>query len=206
MQRFLTVNISSVNGCFLCDQDQFFYTLFRHLLCLFQQTFHRNASEFASKFRNNTVSTMLIASFCNLEISEMSTGCQHTLSKFFRKIIDILEFLKVLSFHCFIDRFKNISVRSGTKYCINFRYFLDDLIFVTLCHTSCYDKNFTASGFLVFCHLKDGVYTFFLRVIDEAAGIYHDCLCFCLIVYDFKSVAGEKSKHLFRINEVLVTA
>ena len=195
MQGFFSVNIGSVYGCLLCDKNQFFYAFFCHLFRLFYQTFHRNTSEFTTKFRNDAVSTVFVTALCNLKISEMSACCQHSFSKLLRKIIDIFKFLEMLSFHCFVDCFKDISVRSSSKYCIYFRYFLNNLVFIALCHTACYDKNLTASGFLVFCHLKNGIDTFFFCVINKAAGINHNRLCFCFIIYDLKPVAGKKSQH-----------
>ena len=99
----------------------------------------------------------------------------------------------MLSFHRFIDCFENIAVGGGSKNCIYFRDFVNDFVFVALRHTSGDNQDFTAAGFFVFCHFEDGVNTFFLGIVDKAAGIDNDRFCFCLIVYDFESVGCEKS-------------
>ena len=206
MKRFLSIYVSSIYGCLLCDKDQLLYAFLCHLLCLCYQTFHRNASEFTAKFRDDTVGAVFITAFCYLEVSEMSACCENTFAKLFRKVINIFKFLEMFSFHCFTDCLKDVSVGSCAKYCIYFRYFLNDLILITLCHTSCDNQDFTAPGFLVFCHLKDGVDALFLCVIDEAAGVHHNGLCFSFIIYDLEPVTCKKSEHFFGIYKVLVTA
>ena len=55
-------------------------------------------------------------------------------------------------------------------------------------------------------HLKDGVDALFLCVIDKAAGVHHNGLCFSFIIYDLEPVTCKKSKHFFGIYKVLVTA
>ena len=140
---------------------------------------------------------MFITAFCYLEVSEMSACCENTFAKLFRKIINIFKFLEMFSFHCFTDCLKDVSVGSCAKYCIYFRYFLNDLILITLCHTSGHDQSLTFCIFFVLCHLQDRVNTLFLGIIDKAAGVDDDNICLCLIIRDLDSVITEHSKHKF---------
>ena len=149
---------------------------------------------------------MLVTSFCDLQISEVSAGGQHTFTQFLRKIINIFEFLEMFAIHCLVYGFQDISVRSGSQNCIYFRHFFDDLILIALCHTTCDDQNLTGSLFFIFCHLKDRVDTFLFSIIDEAAGVYHDHLCLGFVIYDFETVPCEKAQHLFRVYQILITA
>ena len=102
MQSFFAVKIRTVYGGFLCDQDQFLNTLRCHILGLFQKAFFRYAAKFTTERWNDTVSTVLITAFGNLEVSEMSSGGDNSAATVFRKFIDIAEFLKNISCLYFI--------------------------------------------------------------------------------------------------------
>ena len=45
-----------------------------------------------------------------------------------------------------------------------------------------------------------------LAWIDETAGIDHNGICLCLIVYDLMTSGCEKSQHLLRVCQVFITA
>ena len=67
-----------------------------HILCLGDQTLHGNTSEFSAKLRDNTVSTVLVTAFGNLQVTAVSAGCHDTLNIHFRhglKIIKLFDFL-----------------------------------------------------------------------------------------------------------------
>ena len=104
-KRFLTVNIFTVYCCFLCHQNQFFYALFCQIFCLFYKALHWNTAIISTYFGNNTVSTVLITTFCNLHVSIMTTGCHNPLFIYKRKCIhvvnDQLVFSMKRSCNCF---------------------------------------------------------------------------------------------------------
>ena len=102
MQSFFAVKISTIDGCFLCNENQFPDSLGSHILGLLQKTLFRNTAEFTSQRRNDTVGTMLITAFSNLKISEMSTSCNDSATGIFRESINIFEFLKNMTGFCFI--------------------------------------------------------------------------------------------------------
>ena len=149
---------------------------------------------------------MLITAFCDLQITEMSASSKDTFASCVRKIVNITELFEMISGYCFFQRLYDISIGRGSKNSIYFRNLLDDLLLISLCHTAGNNQGMAASCFLVFCHLKNGFHTLFLGVLDKTAGIDHNGICLCLIVYDLMSSGCEKSQHLLGVCQVFVTA
>ena len=145
VKRFFAIEIFAIYGCFLCYQDQLFHTLLCHILCLRDQTLHRNAAEFSAKLRDDTVGAVLITAFCDLQVSEMSSCCKNTFASCVRKIIDITEFFEMIACHSFLQSFYDVSIGGGSENSIYLRNFFDNLFLVTLRHTACHDQCVTAS-------------------------------------------------------------
>ena len=94
VQSFSAVKVCAIYGGFLCYQNQLPDTLRCHIFGLFQKAFFRYAAEFATKGRDNAVSTVLITAFGNLEVAEMSSRGDYSAAAVFREFIDIAEFLE----------------------------------------------------------------------------------------------------------------
>ena len=92
MQGFFTVNILSIYRCLLCNQDQFFYALVSQFLCFFDQTLHRYTAVISTDFRDNTVCTVFVTAFCNLQICIVTSGRHKSLCLRKRQRIDIGKF------------------------------------------------------------------------------------------------------------------
>ena len=206
MKRFFAIKILSVNSGLLCYQDQFFHSLFSHILCLGNEALHRNASKFTSELRDDAVGTVLVAAFRDLQVAEMSTCCKDTFASCIRQIINITEFFEMISGYCFLQSLYDVAVGCSSKNSIDLRNLLDNLFLVSLCHTAGNDQCMAASCFFVFCHFKNGFHTLFLGILDKTAGIDHDCICLCFIVCDLMTSGCKKSQHFLRIRQVLVTA
>ena len=206
MKRFFSIEVFTVNGGLLGYQDQLLHTLLCHILCLVDQTLHGNTSEFSAKLRDNTVSTVLVTAFCDLQISEMTAGCKNTFASCIRKIIDITVFLKMITSCCLFQSLYDVAVGCGSKNSIYLRNLFDDLFLVSLCHTTGNDQCMATSCFFVLCHFKNGFYTLFLGILDKTAGIDHDSICLCFIVCDLMTSGCKKSQHFLGIRQVLVTA
>ena len=206
MKRFFAVKIFAVNGGLLCYQDQFLHTLLCHILCLGNEALHGNASELATEFRDDTVGTVLVTAFCDLQITEMSASGKDTFASCIRKIINITELFEMISGYCFFQRLYDVSVRCSSKDSIYLRNLLDDLLLIPLCHASGNNQSMATSCFLIFCHLKNGFHTLFFGILDKTAGIDHNGICLCLIVYDLMTSGCEKSQHLLRVCQVFITA
>ena len=89
---FLSIEILPIKRRLLCYQDDLLHSVIRKLLCLPEQMLHRNTPEIPPKLWNNAVSTMLIASFRNLEIRIMPSCRHHAMSIHKRKCIQRLHF------------------------------------------------------------------------------------------------------------------
>ena len=63
-----TIEINSISGRILRNQDQFFNSLGNQIFCLLNEGFNRERSLFSSDLWNNTKSTRIIASFRDFEI------------------------------------------------------------------------------------------------------------------------------------------
>ena len=141
IKTLLSIKILSVQCRLLCHQDQFFHSLFRKVFCLFDQALHRNTPVIATDFWYNTVSTMLIASFCNLQICKMSSGGNQTFRLRERKCIDICQLHVTISRQCFFHRIHDLVIRCRSKNSINFRNLFLNLFLISLGKASCHNQR-----------------------------------------------------------------
>ena len=206
MKRLFSVKIRAVHGSFLSYQNQFFYPLFCHMLCLSDQPLLRNTAESSPERRNNAVSTVFVAAFGNLQITIMAACSQNSSSGIFRKFIDIPELLKMSSLTGLVDRFQNIHIRGCSQNCVYLRNLLNDLFFITLRHTACYDQDFTGSCFFILCHFQNVFNTLFFCIMDKTAGIDDNYLCLFLRVHDLMALSRKQPQHFLRVCQVLVAA
>ena len=125
---------------------------------------------------------MLVTSLCDLQIGKMSSGCNKTLCLRQWQCINIRKDHFLISFKCCIYRIQYFIICRRSKYFVYFRYFFQNFIFITLCHAPRHDQCFYFSFFFQFCHLKDILNTFFLGIMNKAAGIDHDNIRFLLII------------------------
>ena len=206
MKRLFSVKIRAVHGSFLSNENQFFYPLFRHMLCLSDQPLLRNTAESSPERRNNAVSTVFVAAFGNLQITIMAACSQNSSSGIFRKFIDISKLLKMSSLAGLVDRFQNIHIRGCSQNCVYLRDLLNDLFFITLRHTACYDQDFTGSCFFILCHFQNVFNTLFFCIMDKTAGIDDNYLCLFFRVHDLMALSRKQPQHFLGICQVLVAA
>ena len=205
-QGFLSIQILSVKGRLLGNQNQFLHAALCKLLRFLKQLLHRYAAVVPTHLRNNTVGTMLITAFRNFQIGIISTCCYHTVSSSLRSLIDILDIIMLLSPKHFIKRIGNRINGCCSKNRIDLRDLHLHFPRITLRQTAGYQKSLQLSVLSSFCHIKDRIDTFFLGIADKAAGIDNNCFRFLFIVCKLISVPGKQAKHNLRVHQILVTA
>ena len=89
---------------------------------------------------------------------------------------------------------------------INFFNLCHDFIFVAFCHTSGDNQCLTSAAMLHFSHFKDSLDTLLLGVMDKAACVDNDDICFHLVIHQRKTVLPKNAEHDFGIHKVFVTA
>ena len=72
-------------------------------------------------------------------------------------------------------------VAGCTNYSIYFFNLCHDLVFIAFCHASGDNQCLTSAAVFHFSHFKDGLDTLLLGVMDEAACIDNDDVCFYFI-------------------------
>ena len=105
------------------------------------------------EFWNNTICAMLVTSLCDLQIGKMSSGCNKTLCLRQWQCINIRKDHFLISFKCCIYRIQYFIICRRSKYFVYFRYFFQNLIFISLSHAPRHDQCFYFSFFFQFCHL-----------------------------------------------------
>ena len=197
MKALLSIDISSVKSGLLCYQNQLLHSLCCQLFCLFYQFLHGETAIISAKLRNDTIGTVLIAALRDLQMCIMSASSQHTLGIGQYQPVNILTFQHMLAAKCFFHRLDNAVVGSGSQHCIHFRNLVNDLLLITLCHTSGHDQSLTFCIFFVLCHLQDRVNTLFLGITNKTAGVHNDHICFHLVICKTISLFCQKSQHHF---------
>ena len=177
VQGFLSIYILSVYGRFLCNKNQFFYSLISQVFRFCQQLLHRNTAVITTKFWDDTVSTMLVTAFGNFHVCIMPACCYKSLFFYIWKCIHIFQNNMSISRKSLFHRFYDMIIRSSSKYCINFRYLVNNLLLIALCQTPGHDQSFQLPFFFVLCHLKNGLNTFLLCIMNKTAGINNNNIC-----------------------------
>ena len=97
-------------------------------------------------------------------------------------------------------------VAGCTNYSIYFFNLCHDFVFIAFCHASGDNQCLTSAAVFHFSHFKDGLDTLLLGVMDEAACIDNNDVCFYFIVHQCKAVRPKNAKHDFGIHKVFITA
>ena len=204
-QFFLTVQIHSIQGRFLCNKDQLFNPLIGKLSCLIQKQLHRNTPVFTSDLWNNTVSTMLVAALCDLQIRKISSRCKYPFLTSKRRLVKSFQMVLSLTGKHLIQCLDYLLQCCGTDNGIHLFNFFLDLCLVALCQTPRYNQSLKLACFFQFGKLQDRLNALFLGIIDKAAGIDYRRICLCLIIGKGVSPFLQHSKHYFRIHQILIT-
>ena len=83
--------LTKVNAFLLCQ-----------LFCLFDQSFHRNTAVISADLRDDTVRTVFVTAFCNLQIFIKTTGCDHTFSRHLWNPFERCKYMTYFSFQGFV--------------------------------------------------------------------------------------------------------
>ena len=86
---------------------------------------------------------------------------------------------------------------------VHFRDLFADVVAVAFDHASGDDQFLRAAEFFVFGHFQDGVHGFFLRGLDEAAGVDDQHVGFAGAGREFVAGARKNAHHHLAIHEVL---
>ena len=85
LRQFLfPIQVTTIDSCFLRNQNQFLHAFFYESHCLFFNALHRNTSIITTYFRNDTIGASLITALSNLKVGKMSTGCQKSILVIYR--------------------------------------------------------------------------------------------------------------------------
>ena len=60
---------------------------------------------------------------------------------------------------------------------VDFRELVENLLLIALCQTPGHDQSFQLPFFFVLCHLKNGLNTFLLCIMNKTAGINNNNIC-----------------------------
>ena len=92
---------------------------------------------------------------------------------------------------------------AGADHRVHFGNLLADVVAETLDHAARDNQFLRAAEFFVLGHFQDGVHRFFLRRLDEAAGVNDQDVGFARARRKFVTSARENAHHHLAIHEVL---
>src|SRR5512133_1949559 len=103
---------------------------------------------------------------------------------------------------------KNITNIIYTEIPLNFRDLMLKILHIPFSQAAHYIKVCYLSFLFCLYEFKNRINTFLLRISDEAARIYDNCFCGCVlrIIDDIISSCAELVKKLLRINDILGAA
>ena len=206
MERRLSVQIDTINGCLLRNENELFDTLFCHRLRFCYQFLHRNGAVRSAQLRNDAVGTVLVTALCNFQIFVMAACRYNALCVNFRQSFQIGILLETVAAEDILNGIQDFVIAVRSKYGVNLRNLLNDFIAVALCHTARYQKNLTASRCTVLRHFKNILNAFFFGVVDKAACVYHDNLCIFLGIGDLETMLYQKTQHMLGIYQVFIAS
>ena len=206
VQRFLSIEIQTVEGSLLGDKDQLLHTGFRQTLCLFRQFLHGNTSIGSAHLWNDTIGTVFVAALCDLQISVMSAGSEHSVLHSCGSTAQFPEEIRFLPCHCALYCRHDILDGHGAYHRIHFRDLTADVRGVALSQTARHHQSLQLSRFLQLCQLQDSLNALLLGISDKAAGIYHSNIRLGLVIGKGISLLPQKSQHHLCIHQIFVTA
>ena len=136
----------------------------------------------------------------------MTARCKDSFSLRQRKTAQIVHHLAALPSERFLNDLSDSVVGCSSDDSVNLRKFLPDLLRIALRHAAGADQGPAVAFFLASCVFQNIADRFFLCLIDEAAGVDHNHICFQLIVRQLPALSAEQAKHLFGVDPVFVTA
>ena len=149
---------------------------------------------------------MLVATFCNSQVSKISNRGKNPLLISLQFSVDIFEIIVFLPHPCMIQGKGNLINGCGSNDFIDFWNFFPNFFPISLRHTAGYDQRLQATIFSFFSKFKNPVNALFFSIKNKAAGIDHCCFRIIFILRDFIAMIVKRMEHYFRINSVLITA
>ncbi len=186
--------------------NQLFHALGSKIPRFLQKALHRYAPVTAAYFGNNTVGTVFVTALCYFQISKMSACGHHAVHP--GKGFSVQSLIMILLYPAqnIIQRLYHFINSRSTYDGIHFFDFFLNFFPVTLGQTPCHNQRFNIPVLSKFCHLQNRINTLLLGVIYETAGIDDNCLRLPFIVGKGITALAQKSQHLFRIHQILVTS
>ena len=130
MERRLSVQIDTINGCLLRNENELFDTLFCHRLRFCYQFLHRNGAVRSAQLRNDAVGTVLVTALCNFQIFVMAACRYNALCVNFRQSFQIGILLEAVAAEDILNGIQDFVIAVRSKYGVNLRNLLNDFIAV----------------------------------------------------------------------------
>ena len=206
MQRFMSVEVKSIECRLLRDQNEFGHTVAGKTLRFCDQLFPGNTSVMSADLRDNAVSAVLVTPFRDLQKSVVTAGRDQSFCLNVRIPAGILQKNTLFSGKCVIDRLRDARPAGRPDDRVYFRDLFKDLLFISLCHAARDHKDFQIPGLLQVSESQDFLYALCLGLLYEAAGIDHRRIRFILVICDLIPVFGKDAEHFLGIDKIFVAA
>ena len=142
----------------------------------------------------------MVAAFRNLDVRGVfwrrhDAGCELVIQKRWR--------LRRQYTQVAMHSFQNALDFAGSHHRIHFRHLLQNLFAIPLHKATGHNQFFRRPEFLVLRHFQDGVHGFFLRRLDEAAGVDNEYFRLIGAGRELIAITRKNAHHHLAVHEVL---
>ena len=194
------VEIEPIVRAVLRDENELAYTALRQLPRLGYDVLHRAAAEPAADERDRTERAAVIAALRDFHIGGIVRRRPQARCICVVDGIVLARNHKAASLQRLLDNLHDAAPRPRSDDGVRLRDLVEELLTVSLTETSRHDETAAASRLLIIRHPEHGRNGFFLRRLNECAGIDDQDIRLCWFCREFDAVLPHDAEHNLRIH------
>ena len=203
-QTALAVQVDTVLGNVLCNDDQFLDACARQCLCLIEQCIIVTAAILAAQLGDDAVCAGVRAALGNLKVCRVTRGQALTVA-FQIGAVHRAEIRPLFTAAGRLDRLYNVLITARAADDVNLGQIALDLLAVALCQAAGDDQTLHFA-LLALGGLQNGLDRLGLGRLDKTAGVDNAHLSLVHIVYNLAACLTQSGEHVLGVNQILGTA
>ena len=201
----LAVQVDTVAGDVLRDDDDLLHAAIGKLLCLGEDILHLAGAVFAAKGGNDAVSAVVIAALGNAQKSVVLGGGHHA-GQLLHRGVDAVEIRGGLPCCHSVDGLYDAAVAAGAENAIHLGKLREDLVLIALGKAARHEDLAHLTSTFKLRHLQNGVDGLAFGAVDKTAGVDDHHIGTGLVLLQLHARIAAQGHHLLHIHEILGTA
>ena len=204
-QPGLAVQIDTVSGGVLCNDDQFRHMVLCQPACLVQHVLHGYAAVRSANGRNGTIGTVVGTALGNFQVCKKGQGGNDPVALHF-SIALFAELHDTFSSQHVVENVHNVPIVADANdgICLGeqFRRFF----LIAFCQAAGQNDLFQGAVLFQGTQFQNGFDRFFFGGLDKSAGVYDCNVSFTGLCHKLIAVGTQLCQHTLRIDQILGTS